>query len=110
MKNRSTLFCSLVIPLLIAYSGSYGNDPVQEKYMKMENEKSVLGKPLMKNPGNAANGGKYQRFKKGNIYWHPNTDAWAIHEKIMEKYKKASIEKIRRIWFRTGQYGLSDIG
>jgi uncharacterized protein with LGFP repeats len=93
MKRGTKNFCATLILLFFVYSASYADDPIREKYQKMGGEKSALGKPLMQDPGNAAHGGKYQQFKNGNIYWHPNTGAWAVHGKIMDKYGQAGGEK-----------------
>jgi uncharacterized protein with LGFP repeats len=68
----------------------YGH--IFDKWVSMGGERSPLGNPTTDELP-AANGGRYNDFQHGAIYWHPNIGAYAVYGLIGQKWISSGRER-----------------
>jgi uncharacterized protein with LGFP repeats len=88
MNTKSILSISFFFCFVLSSIISFASeDPINQKYKKLNAEKGILGKALTVEHGIASNGGLYQRYENGSIYWHPSTGAFEVHGDIFKKWE-----------------------
>jgi uncharacterized protein YkwD len=65
-----------------------------------------LGLPVSNEIGGLKNGGVYQKFEKGVIYWSPATGAWFSKGAIRSAYAKVGYEKSRLGYPTSNEYAV----
>ena len=66
--------------------------PIQDRWSKLGAEKSFMGYPTSGETCGLKNGGCYQVFQNGSIYWTPETNAYDVHGGILAHYFKVKLE------------------
>ena len=70
--SNGAIYCDSEAETYAVYGAIYA------RYTKMQSENGVLGFPKTDELGGISNGGRYNRFEKGSIYWTPATGACAL--------------------------------
>jgi hypothetical protein len=78
------------MPLNVAAFSVYG--AIGEKYSALGGAGGPLGSPAS-DESDALNGGRFNNFQNGFIYWHPNLGAHAVYGLIGEKWNQLGREK-----------------
>jgi uncharacterized protein with LGFP repeats len=88
---------SPVLALLLVLSAStamafavYGL--IGDKYRQLGGPGGLMGAPL-NDESPAANGGRFNRFQHGYIYWHPSFGAHMVFGAIADKWRVLGLEK-----------------
>ena len=88
----------IIIPLMLnkpvqAQEKSYAiYGDIFDKWTSLGGARSPLGNPTSDEQP-AANGGRYNNFQNGFIYWSPKTGAHAVYGKIGEKWNQLGRER-----------------
>ncbi|MFO7565270.1 MAG: hypothetical protein R6X02_21690 [Enhygromyxa sp.] len=65
---------------------------IDEKYQELGGSQGFLGDALEPETDSADGEGRYRRYQNGDIYWHPSTDAHAVHGSIRTRYRAMGAE------------------
>ncbi|MEG4169187.1 MULTISPECIES: hypothetical protein [unclassified Microcoleus] len=65
---------------------------IGKKWNSIGRERSAVGYPIS-DERSAANGGRYNQFEFGFIYWHPSRGAYAVYGDIAKKWDSMGREK-----------------
>ncbi|WP_395811864.1 endonuclease/exonuclease/phosphatase family protein [Archangium minus] len=66
---------------------------IDDKHAALGGAKGLLGAPVGTEKPNADRVGRSRRYKHGAIYWHPQTDAHAIHGDILSRWEEMGAER-----------------
>lgn len=96
MTLRHTIFAALATVSVFATSASAQNYAVYgeigKKWIELGGPTGTLG-PALSSEADAANGGRFNAFQSGFIYWHPNVGAHAVYGLIGEKWNALGRER-----------------
>ncbi|MGL4438909.1 MAG: LGFP repeat-containing protein [Bosea sp. (in: a-proteobacteria)] len=65
---------------------------IRSKWRRLGAERSLLGFPTTDESSAAVNGGRYNHFQGGSIYWSPATGAFEVHGDIRRLYWEKGAE------------------
>lgn len=85
MLKRSLLTASFLIAAASAAYAFAVYGAIGDKYAKLGGDKGALG-PAISDEAAAPNGGRFNAFKNGLIYWHPKVGAFAVQGAIAGKW------------------------
>ena len=97
------------------YSPEHGTHSVQGmilgKYGQLGWENGQLGFPKTNEMGPLRDGGRFNEFEGGNIYWSPLTGAWAIRNgEIFDAWKNEGYENGRLGYITSDQFEMDGGG
>lgn len=85
MLIRTSLAASLLIAAASAAYAFAVYGAIGDKYAKLGGDKGALGAAISDEAA-AANGGRFNQFKNGLIYWHPKLGAFAVQGAIAGRW------------------------
>lgn len=78
--------------LLLLLTTSLAASPISDRYAALGGATGTLGTKTSEET-NGADGGKFQHFQNGSIFWHPETGARVVRGRIRTRYSALGSEK-----------------